>query len=86
MAVPSLFPNLMKGGTGIGVSVNMPPEGVALTTPIIGISINDQARIINLPADLSVSLGGIGVAVSVSGSPTVTLSTQSLNVEVCTDE
>lgn len=80
-----LLPVWMNVSTGSGdtVYVTVGAGGIALTEDALVATLNDEARIVNLPADLSVSLSDSGLSTSLSGGYNVALTEQEFNVEIC---
>ena len=83
MASPNVFPRFLKAGTTSGTIV---ADGFSVSlSGGLQVSLLTNNRIVDLPADLAVSLAdtGIGVCVSDSGV-SVTLDSSSIDVEICT--
>jgi len=80
-----LLPVFMNDNTGSGetVYVTVTSNGVTLDLNSLTATLNDEARIVNLPADLSVALSDTNLSTSLSGGYSVSLEEPDLNVEIC---
>ena len=68
------------------VIVRLPVNGVVISTQILLIALLDAARIINLPATLSIALALAGFTPTLAGVPSVAIGETAINVEICLDE